>query len=79
MPDGTCRTLKSQYNNTSAANMLRDGTFGATGVLQPITLFNMSSKSAEPDAKLSDIANTLAARDYKGPNNYGFNGVIEIK
>lgn len=32
MPDGTCRTIKSQYANTSRANFLRKSTFGATGV-----------------------------------------------
>lgn len=26
-----------------------------------------------------EIAGTLCARDYKGPNNYGFNGVIECR
>ena len=34
MPDGTCRTLKSQYHKNSAANFVREGTFGATGVLR---------------------------------------------
>ena len=34
MPDGTCRTLKSQYHKNSAANFIRGGTYGATGVLR---------------------------------------------
>ena len=29
--------------------------------------------------KQIDVAVTLRARDYKGPNNYGTNGVIEWK
>ena len=33
MPDGVARTIKAQYNNTSVANLLRTGTFGATGVM----------------------------------------------
>lgn len=33
MPDGTCRTIKSQYEQTSQANMSRGSTFGATGVI----------------------------------------------
>ena len=31
MPDGTCRTLKYQYQQTSGANLCRQGSFGATG------------------------------------------------
>ena len=27
----------------------------------------------------TDIACTLLARDYKGVNNHGFNGVIEVR
>ena len=30
----TCRTIKAQYSNTSIANFMRKGTFGATGVLE---------------------------------------------
>ena len=37
-----------------------------------------SDEGREPDYKPSDIATTLLARDYKGLNNYGSNGVIEI-
>lgn len=33
MPDGTCRTIKSQYGNTSSANFEYSSTFGATGVI----------------------------------------------
>ena len=29
--DGTCRTLKAQYQQTSRANLCRTGSFGATG------------------------------------------------
>jgi len=43
-------------------------------------LKNMSSLDREPYAeKQIDIACTLCARDYKGLNNYGSNGVIEIE
>lgn len=37
----------------------------------------MSGKDEKLNAKKIDIAGTICARDYKGPNNYGFNGVIE--
>lgn len=30
-PDGTSRTIKAQYAKTSAANFVREGTYGATG------------------------------------------------
>lgn len=33
-PDGTCRTIKAQYHQTSVANFLRFGSFGATGVIE---------------------------------------------
>lgn len=31
MPDGTCRTIKAQYNNSSVANFVRHDAFAATG------------------------------------------------
>ena len=31
--DGTCRTIKAQYEKTSVANMTRGNTFGSTGVI----------------------------------------------
>lgn len=32
-PDGVCRTIKAQYGQSSLANFIRGGTFGATGVI----------------------------------------------
>lgn len=32
----------------------------------------------EPDGRLSNIATTILARDYKGLSDFGANGVIEI-
>lgn len=32
--DGTCRTIKAQYNNSSLANFVRQDGFGATGVIE---------------------------------------------
>ena len=34
MPDGTCRTLKAQYQQSSLANFIRRGGYGATGVIE---------------------------------------------
>lgn len=37
----------------------------------------MSGGKYEPNAEPIEIAGALCARDYKGPNNYGFNAVVE--
>ena len=34
MPDDTCRTLKAQYQQSSCANFIRGGGYGATGVIE---------------------------------------------
>lgn len=34
MPDGSCRTLKAQYQQSSLANFIRGGGYGATGVIE---------------------------------------------
>jgi len=39
----------------------------------------MIDNSKEPQAEITNVAVTLMARDYKGLNNYGSNGVIEWK
>ena len=36
MPDGTCRTIKAQYQQSSLANFIRGGGYGATGVIEII-------------------------------------------
>ena len=44
-----------------------------------VLLKGMSSLKYEPSAERIDNAATLCARDYKGLNNFGTNGVIEWK
>lgn len=34
MPDGTCRTLKYQYQKNGIANFIRKGSFAATGIIE---------------------------------------------
>ena len=34
MPDGTCRTLKYQYQKNGIANFIREGSYAATGVIE---------------------------------------------
>ena len=43
----------------------------------PIQLTGMSGGKYVPNAEPIDIAGALCARDYKGPNNYGFNAVVD--
>lgn len=45
----------------------------------PVLLKGMSSKDAVPEIEKRDIAGALCARDYKGLNNYGSNGVLECR
>lgn len=40
-------------------------------------LTGMSGNNHIPNATPITVAGTLCARDYKGPNNYGFNAVIQ--
>lgn len=34
MPDGSCRTVKSQYYKNSLGNFIRGGGYGATAVIE---------------------------------------------
>ena len=47
--------------------------------MEPVLLKGMVDKDLEPTATMQDVATTLLARDYKGLNNFGTNGVIEWK
>lgn len=45
MDDGTCRTLKSQYQQTSTANFVRHtGGYAATGVMEIIYEDNLQGE-----------------------------------
>ena len=46
---------------------------------EPVLLKGMSSLKYQPSAEKINCAATLCARDYKGFNNFGSNGVIECK
>ena len=46
---------------------------------EPVLLKGMVDENLEPSATKQNIASTLLARDYKGLNNFGTNGVIEWK
>ena len=47
--------------------------------MEAVLLKGMVDKNLEPTATMQDVATTLLARDYKGVNNFGTNGVIEWK
>ena len=46
-----------------------------------VILKNMGSsdKKRDPNYTITNIGTALLSRDYKGLNNYGSNGVIEIE
>lgn len=52
--------------------------FQTCGQTETLLLKGMASKKYEPYAEKVDICTTLCARDYKGLNNFGQNGVIEV-
>ena len=49
------------------------------GRKETLLLKGMVDKDIEPTASMIDVSTTIMARDYKGLNNYGTNGVIEWK
>ena len=49
------------------------------GQTETLLLKGMVDKDIEPTASVIDVSTTIMARDYKGLNNYGTNGVIEWK
>lgn len=63
--------IKARYD-AGIVNFKADG----TGVIETVIMKNMINQKLEPNAKITDVACTLMARDWKGVNNYGSNGVI---
>lgn len=53
--------------------------YQACGRAETLLLKGMVDKDIEPTASVIDVSTTIMARDYKGLNNYGTNGVIELK
>lgn len=72
--DGTCRTLKAQCGNNSAANFVRQDGLGATAVveIEPITTgvsVHPLSHAHEFDGNVNDdVSPCLRATDYKAPH-----------
>ena len=55
MDDGTCRTIKSQYHQTSAANFTYTSTFGATGVMRIVNIKEATKQGYAP-CKVGGVA-----------------------
>jgi hypothetical protein len=49
------------------------------GQTETLLLKGMVDKNIESTASVIDVSVAIMSRDYKGPNNYGTNGVIEWK
>ena len=69
------------YINTKKAQMLIEKLIanGEITNVETLSMRNMSTKEKDADCDKIDVANALMARDYKGMNNFGFNGVMECK
>lgn len=68
---------KSNVQIASKQDMMQES--ATLKQMEPVLLKYMVDKNIEPTAIKQDIATTLLARDYKGFNNFGSNGVIECK
>ena len=66
--------IKARYD-AGIVNFRQDG----TGVIETVIMKNMGNIDGIPEGKTTDVACTLLARDWKGVNNYSFNGVVECQ
>ncbi len=70
----TANCIKARYD-AGIVNFKADG----TGVIETVIMKNMGNVDGIPDGKLTNVACTLLARDWKGVSNYAYNGVIECQ
>lgn len=68
---------EEKLQTASKQDMTRE--FQTCGRTETLLLKGMANKDIEPTASVIDISTTIMARDYKGLNNYGTNGVVEWK
>ena len=69
---------KEERSQTASRQDMMQGS-QICGRTETLLLKGMVDKDIEPAASLIDVSTTIMARDYKGLNNYGTNGVIEWK
>ena len=68
---------KEKLQTASRQDMMQESQI--CGRTETLLLKGMVDKTIEPTASKIDVSTTIMARDYKGLNNYGTNGVIEWK
>ena len=77
MTEQSTSQSKEKLQTVSSQDATRE--FQTCGQTETLLLKGMVDKDIEPTASVIDVSTTLMARDYKGLNNYGTNGVIERK
>ena len=75
MPDGTCRTIKSQYQNNTVQNFESQGSFGATGVVNVETLGNYMPS----EHNASRVVDTDGISPTVMENHGTVTGVVDVK
>jgi DNA-cytosine methyltransferase len=68
---------KEKLQTVSRQDMTAE--YQTCGQAETLLLKGMVDKNIEPTASVIDVSVAIMSRDYKGPNNYGTNGVIEWK
>jgi DNA-cytosine methyltransferase len=68
---------KEKLQTVSKQDMTQE--YQTCGQTETLLLKGMVDKNIEPTASVIDVSVAIMSRDYKGPNNYGTNGVIEWK
>ena len=68
---------KEKLQTVSKQDMTAE--YQTCGQTETLLLKGMVDKNIEPTASVIDVSVAIMSRDYKGPNNYGTNGVIEWK
>jgi|GEM_PF-891359 hypothetical protein len=68
---------KEKLQTVSRQDMTAE--YQTCGQMETLLLKGMVDKNIEPTASVIDVSAAIMSRDYKGPNNYGMNGVIEWK
>lgn len=77
--DGTININRNEEKLQTASRQDTMYGFQICGRTETLLLKGMVDKDIEPTASVTDVSTTIMARDYKGLNNYGTNGVIEWK
>ena len=77
MTEQSTNRNKEKLQTVSKQDMTQE--YQTCGQTETLLLKGMVDKNIEPTASVIDVSVAIMSRDYKGPNNYGTNGVIEWK